>query len=79
MSGIDQQGIGNIGSGTAPAEQDHNVDPMRLAHVPCGAVGCPQLGEFLCSESVVVDARMLSCNNEPLPAIPQPEYHVAKL
>ena len=44
--GIDQQGIGNFGRLPPVAEQDHGIDPVRLAHRTGGAVRSTQFRKF---------------------------------
>ncbi len=50
---VDQQGIGHIGRRTPLIEQNKCVDQIGLAHVPGGAVGRTQFGEFVLVETVV--------------------------
>jgi hypothetical protein len=51
---VDQQRSGDLGRAPTTAEQDHGVEPIRLTGVACGAVGRPQLGEFLLVQPVVL-------------------------
>jgi len=51
--GVEQQGIGNVRHRATLTQENHRVDPIRLAHVPDPPVRRPQFGQLSFVQAVV--------------------------